>query len=259
MSPLTIFSQILDLLPYSMLLWTILLWPGFTGCCRKEKRPVINSAEQKTANEATKASKVEGNSTESLEKSSNKVSKQVTVPGIVSSPNAKSGEGTRNNPIVMPTQLSSLPYESITSQNNKDSTEFNGNSSSRKATKDGRSREEDATEETQVATELDNQVDLNDFILKAAENQIVVHPSLVKKKGNIDASMFRSRTKEEIMELEAAMKSDHESELEKDIQKEMSKQKPKIKWGDSKCVVFETSTQLTYDDDEVIEEPDLYE
>ncbi|ETN71147.1 hypothetical protein NECAME_00835 [Necator americanus] len=129
----------------------------------------------------------------------------------------------------------------------------------RKATKDGRSREEDATEETQVATELDNQVDLNDFILKAAENQIVVHPSLVKKKGNIDVSMFRSRTKEEIMELEAAMKSDHESELEKDIQKEMSKQKPKIKWGDSKCVVFETSTQLTYDDDEVIEEPDLYE
>lgn len=84
------------------------------------------------------------------------------------------------------------------------------------------------------------------------------------------------------MALDEAMKSDHESEREKSSQKEMDKQKPmvnarlcrlcspertyfrqvvgvQIKWGDSKCVVFETSSQMTFDDDEIIDEPDLYE
>ncbi|RCN51553.1 hypothetical protein ANCCAN_02219, partial [Ancylostoma caninum] len=115
-----------------------------------------------------------------------------------------------------------------------------------------------STDTTQIASDGD-QLDLNSFIMKAAANQIVVHPSFVKKKGNIGATMFRKKTKEELMELDEAMKSDHNSEREKTSQKETNKQKPEIKWGDSKCVVFETSPQMTFDDDEIIDEPDLYE
>ncbi|VDP59259.1 unnamed protein product [Heligmosomoides polygyrus] len=31
-----------------------------------------------------------------------------------------------------------------------------------------------------------------------------------------------------------------------------------IKWGDSKCVVYETTEELTFDDDEVVDEPDIW-
>ncbi|KHJ78035.1 hypothetical protein OESDEN_22345 [Oesophagostomum dentatum] len=119
----------------------------------------------------------------------------------------------------------------------------------------------DETEATQ-ASDSTKQVDLNDFILKAAADNLIVHPSLVTKKGNIDTAMFRAKTKEEIMELDEAMKSGPSSERERPaqpVQKDKnSMQKPMIKWGDSKSVVYETTSQPTYDDDEVMDEPDLY-
>ncbi|KHJ78932.1 hypothetical protein OESDEN_21439 [Oesophagostomum dentatum] len=119
----------------------------------------------------------------------------------------------------------------------------------------------DETEATQ-ASDSTKQVDLNDFILKAAADNLIVHPSLVTKKGNIDTTMFRAKTKEEIMELDEAMKSGPSSERERPaqpVQKDKnSMQKPVIKWGDSKSVLYETTSQPTYDDDEVIDEPDLY-
>ncbi|VDP18434.1 unnamed protein product [Heligmosomoides polygyrus] len=67
----------------------------------------------------------------------------------------------------------------------------------------------------------ENVVDLNDFIVKAAATNVVVDPFLVKKKGNIDD--------------ESA-----------------------VKWGDTKCVVYETRDLVTLEDDGGDDAADIY-
>ncbi|WKY00845.1 hypothetical protein Q1695_015121 [Nippostrongylus brasiliensis] len=112
----------------------------------------------------------------------------------------------------------------------------------------------DGTDVTQLGSEGDL-TDVNIFVLKAAQNQTVVHPSLVKKKGSIE---FKATSKEDIKELEAAMKSDHEQSERESLNATETTQPTTIKWGDSKCVVYETSEDVTFDDDEVPEDPDLW-
>nr|CDJ89242.1 unnamed protein product [Haemonchus contortus] len=113
---------------------------------------------------------------------------------------------------------------------------------------------------TQRESERSNDTDENVFALKAAQSQTIVHPSLVTKKGNIDKSLFRGRNKAQIKALEAEMQSDHDSDRDRTTEavKAVNAEGPKIKWADSKCVVFETSEENTLDDDEVPDEPDLW-
>ncbi|KAK6016734.1 hypothetical protein OSTOST_17781 [Ostertagia ostertagi] len=92
-------------------------------------------------------------------------------------------------------------------------------------------------------------VDMNDFIVKAAASQVVVDPALVKKKGNIDDEIADPvKTKARLKQVEDEMKSvnatieDDKKDVKKDAQ-------PGIKWGDAKCVVYETRDQVTLEDD----------
>ncbi|XGW18728.1 hypothetical protein V3C99_002939 [Haemonchus contortus] len=113
---------------------------------------------------------------------------------------------------------------------------------------------------TQLESTRSTDTDENVFALKAAQSQTIVHPSLVRKKGNIDRSLFRGRNKAQIKVLEAEMQSDRDSDRDKTTEavKAVNAEGSKIKWADSKCVVFETSEENTLDDDEVPDEPDLW-
>ncbi|CAJ0599448.1 unnamed protein product [Cylicocyclus nassatus] len=167
--------------------------------------------------------------------------RQIAVLGITDSLNARSrGEKEAKLVLVeMPTQRSELDSESAVARGMAN-----------------------ASTENVEPTQLSEAVSLNDYILRAAAENVVIHPGLVKMKGNIDQSTFRVKTKDEIMELEEAMQSDRNSEHEKGQQQTKalatSKPAPAIKWGDTKSVLFETTSQLTFDDDEIIDEPDLY-
>ncbi|WKY00727.1 hypothetical protein Q1695_015063 [Nippostrongylus brasiliensis] len=107
---------------------------------------------------------------------------------------------------------------------------------------------ESATKKVQPnATNASNEnVDLNDFVVRAAAINIVVDPQHVKKKGNIDdQTADPAKTKERMLQLEQDMKST----AEKTVDEDQNKSAEKVKWGDSKCVVYETKDQLTLEDD----------
>ncbi|KAK6740233.1 hypothetical protein RB195_008606 [Necator americanus] len=91
-------------------------------------------------------------------------------------------------------------------------------------------------------------VDLNDFIVKAAIAQTVVNPLLVKKIGNIDDQQTDpTKQKEQLKKLEEQMRSKNDT-----IDEEKDPKKPPlqgVKWGDTKCVLYETKDQLTLEDD----------
>ncbi|PIO73874.1 hypothetical protein TELCIR_04136 [Teladorsagia circumcincta] len=75
--------------------------------------------------------------------------------------------------------------------------------------------------------------------------------------GTDHTDEFHGRSKAEV---EAEMATDRESERDKSKEalKKPGAPDPKVKWGDSKCVVFETTEEPTLDEDEVQEEPDLW-
>ncbi|EYC20712.1 hypothetical protein Y032_0021g386 [Ancylostoma ceylanicum] len=259
MSVITSCSQVLGSLAYLMLVFSIALWSGFIGCCRREKRDVGDSPQTKTARELVPAEATPVVKTAIEEPEINKEDKtQFTVLSINDSPKASlEVQETQPYSNIMSTQLSAVQsdFPSIKLSKTPDSPPLQSSSSKTVTTTSGNPI---STDTTQMGSD-DDQVDLNSFVMRAAANRLVVHPSFVKKKGNIDANTFRSKTKEELIELDEAMKSDHDSEREKLSSKESDKQKPVLKWGDTKCVVFETSSQMTFDDDEIIDEPDLYE
>ncbi|VDM64454.1 unnamed protein product [Angiostrongylus costaricensis] len=86
-------------------------------------------------------------------------------------------------------------------------------------------------------------VDLNDYVMKAAESNTVVHPRLVKKGGNIDDAPHVPTKMKLRTVLDEAMKTREDTEERDD------KNAFKIKWGDAKCVVYETRDQLTLEDE----------
>uniref|UniRef100_A0A0K0DHE4 Uncharacterized protein n=1 Tax=Angiostrongylus cantonensis TaxID=6313 RepID=A0A0K0DHE4_ANGCA len=88
-------------------------------------------------------------------------------------------------------------------------------------------------------------VDLNDYVMKAAESNTVVHPRLVKKGGNIDDAPHVPTKMKLRAILDEAMKTRDDTE-ERDDKNAF---KEGIKWGDAKCVVYETRDQLTLEDE----------
>ncbi|CAJ0599985.1 unnamed protein product [Cylicocyclus nassatus] len=93
-------------------------------------------------------------------------------------------------------------------------------------------------------------VDLNDFIVRAAMAQTVVNPLLVKKIGNIDdESADPKKQKAQLEKLEEEMKSKEDKEEEEKDKKDFKSPAQSLKWGDHKCVLYETRDQLTLEDD----------
>ncbi|KAL6728337.1 hypothetical protein Aduo_010117 [Ancylostoma duodenale] len=92
-------------------------------------------------------------------------------------------------------------------------------------------------------------VDLNDFVVRAAMAQTVVNPFLVKKVGNIDDEHADpKKLKAHIEQLDEQMKSKEESV--EDNRPDAPKPPPQgVKWGDAKSVLYETRDQLTFEDE----------
>ncbi|EYC00111.1 hypothetical protein Y032_0118g776 [Ancylostoma ceylanicum] len=89
-------------------------------------------------------------------------------------------------------------------------------------------------------------VDLNDFVVRAAMAQTVVNPFLVKKIGNIDDEHADpKKLKEHIQQLDEQMKT---KEATVEDRPEQAKVKG-VKWGDAKSVLYETRDQLTLEDE----------
>ncbi|VDO74228.1 unnamed protein product [Haemonchus placei] len=106
--------------------------------------------------------------------------------------------------------------------------------------------------------------------LKSAENNRFSQLNCEKTQSTMDVDStqldstrstdFRGRNKAQIKALEAEMQSDRDSDRDKTTEavKPVNAEGSKIKWADSKCVVFETSEENTLDDDEVPDEPDFW-
>lgn len=98
-------------------------------------------------------------------------------------------------------------------------------------------------------------VDLNDFIVKAAATNVVVDPFLVKKKGNIDdESAEPAKVKARLQRIEEEMKTVDDKSVDED----KKAVKKGVKWGDTKCVVYETRDLVTLEDDGGDDAADIY-
>ncbi|VDM78606.1 unnamed protein product [Strongylus vulgaris] len=92
-------------------------------------------------------------------------------------------------------------------------------------------------------------VDLNDFVVRAAIAQTVVNPLLVKKIGNIDDEQADpKKQKAQLEKLEEEMKSKEDTK-EDEVKKEDASPMRSVKWGDHKCILYETRDQMTLEDD----------
>ncbi|KAK5976311.1 hypothetical protein GCK32_004450 [Trichostrongylus colubriformis] len=219
-----------------VMLLPAMLLPGFTIYCRKDKPLTPQSSEKSKILDRSSegAKKISEDSLtlaeDNTQRSGTVGSEDLTQP--VENSNAHT-QSHRHPPNSTKRSISSLRCETT---------------------------QTDGADSTQLGTEHGNETDMNVFVLKAAQKQTVVHPRLVTKKGNIDKSLFRSRSQAEIRALEEEMASDHESEKDnsKEAVKNPSAKDPKIKWGDSKCVVYETSEEPTIDEDEMQDEPDIW-
>ncbi|KJH50827.1 hypothetical protein DICVIV_02977, partial [Dictyocaulus viviparus] len=117
------------------------------------------------------------------------------------------------------------------------------NSAEKENSNPGIARTQETTVE-EVMRKPPADVDMNDFILKAGEANTVVHPKLVRKGGNIDDANAATKPKLRLI-LDEEMKT-REQTIESDDKEPFDKA---IKWGDTKCVVYETRGQVTLEDE----------
>ncbi|RCN51554.1 hypothetical protein ANCCAN_02220 [Ancylostoma caninum] len=121
MTVITVYSQILESFTYLMLVFTIALWSGFVGCCRREKRDVCDTPEVETARELEPLKEMSDVKTAVEESEKSKEDKtHLTVQSIHESPKASlEVQETQPYSNIMSTQLSLMPSDYVANPNLK--------------------------------------------------------------------------------------------------------------------------------------------
>ncbi|KAK5967919.1 hypothetical protein GCK32_015686 [Trichostrongylus colubriformis] len=180
------------------------------------------------------------------DKRSRKMSEEVTAPRVLWNKSSESGSRSSTKP-----RLQKTPESGLVKMRKQKSKESKRSSQDKSGDKSGESASSDTV--AVPAKKTPDDVDLNDFVVRAAAMHTVVDPTLVKKKGNIDDEVsnpanVKARLKQVEDEMNA-MNSMAAEEKSKDDERDIKQQQQGIKWGDAKCVVYEIRDQVTLEDD----------